>query len=346
MTTVDAPTLHQWKRLYQLAGELASLAPWNWMEETDLFAVEDPEEKYLGFVSVMGQIGQHFALAVYLGSRGLYAFWEMQYAGPSWEPEHLLEVPQIQVSFESREDLEEEDRQIMNQLGLQYQGAHGWPLFRSFRPGYLPWFLESEEAQYLTIVLEQTLEVTPRFREDPGLLASRGDTTYLVRTPRSGKKSPEWEDRRSVIVPPEPISIEYSLDMQEVETLRTLPRDPEPLEVDFFMTPSVIQEENTRPLLPYLFLLVNSGSESVIGAELFTASPTLEDMWQMLPGNFVRQLLEQGVCPGQVRLRSDLMMDLLGPLAAQLDIELVTSDMLPALDNVKAFLLQNFRAGE
>lgn len=345
MTSIDAPTLVQWKRLYSLADDLQSLAPWDWMEETDIFAVEDPEEQYLGFVSVMGRIRQHFALAVYLGSRGLYAFWEMQYAGASWEPEHLLEVPQIQVSFESRDDLEEEDRQIIHQLERQYCGAHGWPLFRSYRPGYLPWFLDTEEARYLTVVLEQALDVTARFREDPELLASRGDTTYLVRTPHAGQQSPEWEDQRSVIVPPEPYSIEYSVDMKEVETLRTLPRDQEPLEVDLFMTPSVIQEENTRPLLPYLLLLVDSGSESVVGAELFTASPTLEDMWQKLPGNFVRQLLEQGFCPVQVRIRSDLMLDLLGPLAEQLDIELVTSEMLPALDNVKAFLLENFRSG-
>ncbi|MEJ2049527.1 MAG: hypothetical protein P8Y60_06755, partial [Calditrichota bacterium] len=325
------------------AGEIQSLAPWEWMEEQNIFGVDDPEGNYLGFVSIMGQIGQHFAIAVYLGPQGLYDFWEIQYADPTNTPDRILEVPQLQLSFESREQLAKEDLQIIRQLGYKYRGAHHWPLFRSYRPGYFPWYLESDEARFLEIALQQSLDIAVRFREDPSLLEPRGDTTYLVRTPQPDTPEIQWEDRRSVIVPPEPTTIEYSIDMGEVETVNTLPRSRHPLEIDFFLTPSIIQEEGTRPLLPYLFLLVDSGSETVVGAELFTANPTLKDMYRLLPGNFIRQMLNQGYCPNQVQVRSALLVDLLEPLTEQLDIEVVVMDRLPSLDKVKSFLINKFR---
>ncbi len=40
------------------------LAPWQWMTEVDLFGIEHPVTGELGFVSVMGQLGEHLAIAV------------------------------------------------------------------------------------------------------------------------------------------------------------------------------------------------------------------------------------------------------------------------------------------
>ena len=70
----DTPTLEQWQRLYAAAAEVKALAPWQWMHEGDLFAVEDPASGRIGFVSIMGAVGEHFAVAVYLGGEGLRGF--------------------------------------------------------------------------------------------------------------------------------------------------------------------------------------------------------------------------------------------------------------------------------
>ena len=51
------PTLDNWRRLYDLAGEIKRLAPWRWMGEDDLFAVQDPDTGKTGFVSIMGRGG-------------------------------------------------------------------------------------------------------------------------------------------------------------------------------------------------------------------------------------------------------------------------------------------------
>src|SRR6266436_6262366 len=60
--------------LFNLAIRVEELAPWRWMEETDLIGIENPETGEIGFISVMGSVGEHEAVALYLGAEGLYEF--------------------------------------------------------------------------------------------------------------------------------------------------------------------------------------------------------------------------------------------------------------------------------
>ena len=57
------------------------------------------------------------------------------------------------ASFEDRKLLQKEDFQLINKIGLKFSGPNSWPLFRSYRPGYHPWYLTNEEARYLTLCL-------------------------------------------------------------------------------------------------------------------------------------------------------------------------------------------------
>jgi hypothetical protein len=59
-TVEHLPTNEQWRRLYEAAVGVKELAPWEWMTETDVFGVQDPETQEIGFVSVMGALGEHF----------------------------------------------------------------------------------------------------------------------------------------------------------------------------------------------------------------------------------------------------------------------------------------------
>jgi hypothetical protein len=137
-TKEKSPTTAEWKRLYELAAELKQLAPWEWMDETMIFGVENPDSGEIGFVSPMGMLGEHLSLGVYLGAEGLYGFWGFQEAGLEAEPFALFEIPQLQVSFENREGLEKQDRDVMKKLDLKFRGRQSYPIFRSIRPGFLP----------------------------------------------------------------------------------------------------------------------------------------------------------------------------------------------------------------
>ena len=141
-----------WRDLYEVAVRVRALAPWTWMEETDVFGVELPGRGGLPFVSVMGAMGEHYAVVVYPGVAALTALWELHHDKDA-EPERVLEIPQVQLSFENRDHLEAEDRRIVKQLGLSFRGKNAWPVFRSYRPGFVPWFLDADEVATLRVAL-------------------------------------------------------------------------------------------------------------------------------------------------------------------------------------------------
>lgn len=70
-----SPTPESWRRLYDLAGQVKQLSPWEWMTEEDLFGVADPDSDTVMFVSVMSMLGEHTSVSAYLGEAALYDFW-------------------------------------------------------------------------------------------------------------------------------------------------------------------------------------------------------------------------------------------------------------------------------
>lgn len=339
----NVPTLDEWRRLYEAAIRVKEIAPWQWMTEADIFGVQDAETDKLGFVSVMGALGEHYSVAVYLGPEGLYGFWECEDAGPLDPPEHLFEIPHLQASFEDRNTLHNKDRQMIKELGLKFRGRNAWPMFRSYRPGFFPWFLEAWEARFLVAVLEQTLDVTPRFRENRSLLEPAGSEGYLVRVPCREDDALSWVDRIVDVPPPEPQSIPIVMDVEVLERLKQVPPGTGKIEIDFFMFPSPVREERgARPFFPYMLLTVEAQHGLVLGSEMLTPDPSLEAMWGQIPLYVVRQLARVGMVPGVVSVRSELLFQLLQPVAQELRFRLRQSDTLRSLDSAKGFLLQRF----
>jgi len=341
--TENSPTPEEWRRLYEAAVRVKELAPWQWMWEDEIFGVQHPETGELGFVSVMGRGGEHYAVALYLGPKGLYDFWDLQAtAGEEADPEQLLETPQLQASFEDRKELRKQDHEVIKQLGLKFRGAHAWPLFRSFRPGFFPWFMTAEEARFLTYALEQVPDVALRLRDDPSLLPSPEKEEYLLRTPRQTEGATVWEDQVRRVPPPEPVTIQVAMDLKALADLRSRPRSNHVLELDFFMVPTPFQEKGARPAFPYMLLLGEAQSGLILGTELLQPDPSLEAMWGLIPVKVVHQLSPLGVVPREVRVRSELLFHLLQELAADLGFELKQTDTLRGLDQAKEFLLQRF----
>ena len=239
----NSPTFEEWRKLYEAAIRLKEIAPWQWMNETDIFGVQNPETGELGFVSVMGMMGEHYAIAIYLGSYGLYGFWNLQDMSFADSPELLLEIPQLQVSFENRNELHNRDLETIKMLGHKFRGQHAWPMFRSYRPGFMPWFIEAKEPSIMKYALEQTLDVALRFRENRKLLQIPEDGNYLVRVPLKENGSLNWLDRIMHVEPPQPSTMSIPMDFRALEALKKLPPCKFTLEIDFFMANIPINEK-------------------------------------------------------------------------------------------------------
>src|SRR5829696_5721591 len=308
------PGIREWRRLYESAVRIKEMSPWEWMTETDVFGVRSPETGELGFVSVMGLLGEHYAVSLYLGSEGIHGFLDLQEMGPFADPGDLIQVPQIQASFEDRVELDKRDREVIKELGLKFRGRNAWPMFRSYRPSLFPWFLEAGEVRFLSCALEQLEDVAPRFRED----ASMG-------------------------VPPlDAPPIEIEMEVPKIEALGRLPRGEVRLEVDFFMFPAPVQDEGDRPYFPHMLLVVDAGSGMVLGSDLLAPHPSPEAMWGRVPETLADQLFAVELAPEKISVDSALLFDLLEPLASEAGFDLKLSPSLPGLEPARENLLRTF----
>lgn len=337
-TMKNAPSLEEWQRLYGLMAQIKELAPWEWMEESDIFGVQIPETEELGFVSVMGALGEHFAVAVYQGAKGLGGFWNMQLQGPKLTPEFVLQIPQLQASFEDREMITKEERDIMKALGLKYRGTNAWPQFRSYRPGCFPWHIEKNEASVLNNALEQLLQVAPRFKEDPDLFEpTEIEHDYLVRVQNAGK----WEDRVKHIAFREERTLELQMNEEALEHLRKLMPGKLTLEIDLHMMDEPLQEKpKERPYFPFMLMLADHDSGMILGFDLLTPLPSLEDMWSEVPALVVEKLAE-GFPPKEIQVKDDMLYLLLQPVAGELGIRIRKQSRLKMIDHARQEL-QNF----
>ncbi len=326
------PTLADWKRLYELAAEIKKLAPWHWMQEDDLFAVQNPDTGENGFVSVMGSGGEHFAIGVYLGTEALMGFWMMQQM-PAFDIEMFLAFRQLQLSFEDREVVEEEDRAVMKELGLKFRGRNAWPIFRSFQPGYLPWLINPAEARFLIYALEQTLQVAPRVSENPNILEMADNETYFGRVARIEAGQPVWNDEAIVVRAPERSSIELPMNEALLEAVAAKPiRRGFTLELDTIGLEMIVNDDEGRPFMPTMLLGVDAKSGMVLLHEFLNPAGGPWEMLGSIPAKLVEQMAAWKSLPATIHVREEPLADLVGLLSEALGWKVRLKDELKMLD--------------
>jgi hypothetical protein len=336
------------KQLYELAIRVKQLAPWQWMEETDVFGVANPATNEFGFVSIMGSVGEYEAVAVYPGAEGLYDFIDFQ-ADESATPQRLIEMHHLQVEFSDREYLEKEDRDLIKQLSLKFKGRNAWPVFRSYRPGYVPCLVTRDEALMLTHALSQVLDVAPRVRDDPEPIhpVSRVEPGgYWVRAAHQEGEKLIWQDQMWSIPRPKRESLSVIIDTDSLELLKHTPRSDMDLDVDLLLTPGRVANPGQRPLILYVLMIAESNSGLVLGAEPMTAEKSLSEMHEGIPNALLKALLQNQVLPERLLVRSEFLRSLLRNLTQSLNIELRHADELPSIEEAAAFMTESMFSGK
>jgi hypothetical protein len=254
-----------------------------------------------------------------------------------------MDMTHLQAMFMDRADQWKEDRALLKQLGLSYRGRDAWPIFRSYRPAHMLWFLEVDEARFLTYALEQVLDVAPRFKQQRDLLRPGANQTYLVRVARQGEGGLIWDDQRLKVPPPDEETIKLAMDVPLLKKVKQMPRSSTHIEIDLFQFPGPIREKKSeRGRYAYIPLMVDARTGIVYHFELLEVTTSLEDMWGQVPLTVVRELARLGLLPDTITVRWGLLVNLLAPLAAELGFKLRQSDKMPMLDGAKASLMERF----
>ena len=329
------PALKYWKKLYEASMDFKKTSCWEWMNDRDIFGVQDPVSGEIGYCVVLGSMGEVFALAVYRGTEGLLGITKIHAEMSEQEIEESMQMQNCLIaSFEDRKDLQDKDREIIKKLDLKFRGRKQWPLYRSLIPGYVPWFLNKEEIVFLTVALQQASDVVLRLKKNPDLLTSPNAELYFVRLAEKKGKKTTWSD--GFIKPESNIAREIPAYMVDELRLRRIKKAPFLrgliLEIDFFYAPYPVQEQKgQRPYFPYLCLLVDQKSGVVLKHSLAKH----EELTEVFCENFLSMLEDSNMIPSSILVKRELAWEMLAPLTNLLDIEIKMVERLKMMDEVR-----------
>ena len=336
--TRNEPTSREWIDLYETARMFKELAPWQWMEDSDVFGVENPESYEIGYCCVMGTLGEVLGLLVYLGSEGLALYEGLQSGKITADNGDLFARQKcLAITFDDREMLDHKDFEIIKSLGLKFRGRQSWPCFRSHLPGFMPWYLNAVEARFLGLALRQTMEIAERFRDDPGILTPPEQGAYLVAfvTEEGGK--PVWREKWRKTAPYEEKRGQAPIDELRLARIKANSKMFENAwEVDFFYAPVVIRE-GERPFYPYVALYTVHNDHHALNFCL-TPYAGFEEKFRE---NLLAFLENVKILPKTIMVKKDVVYDFFKLVSESLGISLNKVRRLAANEHAKNALFQN-----
>ena len=334
------PTNNEWKALFSAAQRFKQHECWNHMWDSDIFGVKNPETGEIGYCCVMGQNGEHYGLGVYKGSLGLDGLLKVlndEVHATSLNALHVQHC--LMASFEDRKFIDKKDNALMKKLGLSFRGRHAWPLFRDYTPGFHPWYISSEDARFLTIALDQSIQIAEQMKEDPDLVYPEYDEfKYLVRVPEKKKDAIAWKDDW---LTPEPVEDKFLiLNLQEnVDLLNHLEelkhantRKNDIWEVGISYSPQPVQEKmDERPFYPKMMILADHNNGLIL-----TFAIGQKDHYQ---NSFVHEFLSfldrVKILPKKMMASDKEFLKLFQPMTDKLGIDLVETNNLNVIEDMQ-----------
>ncbi|HEC99226.1 MAG TPA: hypothetical protein ENN18_02430 [Proteobacteria bacterium] len=276
-------------------------------------------------------------MAVYLGSEGLDGYLKVQSGEIAVDDPDAMHIQKcLMASFEDRDYLEKEELQTIKKLGLKFRGRHAWPQFRSYLPGYVPWYLEKDQAILLTIALHQAMDVAQRLKEDRNLLSPPKDGLLLVRVP-SVKGG--WRDVWVIPSSPEkkelPVAPVDELCIQRIK--KNITKGKGIWEVDFFYFPAPIREGN-RPFFPRTLVIMDHAKGIVLHNWLAPDEEFFSKFQESL-----LDFVEKGkILPKQILINKYDTLRMLEPITSRLNIDVKMVEMLKAVERLREEMYGHF----
>ena len=300
------PTPAQEQALLDAAARLWTRKPWKTLVEDEIFVVVAPADGQLLFVSVLGRGGEQAGVVVYRGADAYFGLLDFtaraaqlpalpeisdempdaaelmeqlmgQLSQLHFDPMELLQLSQLQLMFEPRQELSELDQAWLKQHKYQASGR-GYPTFRSIVPGFLPWWIDAEEAAILIVALEQLERLLEREEFSPALFQARETggnkpaRELFARVPKTEANGEiTWSDARLKVSAGELLRIEIAPDQATMERIAALAIGADIVEMELVSMPTPIGGQDDRPCFPSL--LLTGENQMVSGMETIPCGP-------------------------------------------------------------------------
>jgi len=335
------PTFTDMEKLYWLALAFFEMKPWELLDESLLVVTPNADTGELRYCSVMGAVGQVFAMHVYLGDDGLRQFRKLE-NGEITNPLELFAAARyLSVEAVPKGELETQDRALLKALGHRNGKGEGSPIFRSVRPGYFPWFVNAEEANTLAECMEAVITICKAILAEklPDLWDEEGAYPCLTRA--EGQESGYVVQRVRPAPPllsPQPIQLgeEFLVPLRNQDlALRGI------MELDYLFTGTPTGKKNERKACACLALAVDAATGFLYAPEIILANvPPGEALARV----FLKAVTSTRTMPEEVKVRKEFETTLT-PVMESFGVKLTVASRLPALNAAKTALREFLELG-
>jgi hypothetical protein len=331
------PSFPAMERLYRLSSDLYGLTPWRILDEDNLIVVRDSATGELCYCSVMGALGEVLSMHAYLGTEGLRQFRKMEAEENADPGEFFASTPCVYVEFLRRTELLRQDREVLAALGHPQGRGLVSPIFRTMRPGFLPWFVTQEEARTLAECIRAVIVVCTAVTSQESMRFWELADTYPLVTRAEGVEPRYHVEMFHSILPPEPPVTPARL--AEGTQLAVRAEDyavQGVMELDITYSGAAIGKKGERNACASIAIAVDAESGMVLGAEVTVASVAPGDT---LATVFIKAIQASRTLPKEVRVRSQRLRDCLAPLLNSFGVTVRVASRLPASDEARSHLL-------
>jgi len=248
------------------------------------------------------------------------------------DEKYFLKQRSFLLSCSNRDELSDEDYQILIENGRTYRGKQQWPQFRSFKPGFYPWFLDGEEIRLFTLVIEQVIHVSRIAKNDSNVI-KKLEGWELVR--EYDEKSDEWTNAQYVeqeslkAVNDDVPLLVNELELQELR--KSLKKSTITFEFDCDYILSPIQDHpNERPYYPSLLLSV----ERINGLIVFNDMLKITNKNEELQKFFLEFIRRIGSIPELIWVKEEIA-HCIKPVTKKLNINVNVVQSLPFLEEAR-----------
>lgn len=330
----EPPSLAVMKGLYELASELVGFRPWQILGEEELIVTRDSKCGELWFCSVMGAMGEVYAMQAYRGEEGLRLIRSIATEETTDPGEILASMHCLSVEFVPRKELKRQDREVLAALGHPQSRGQFSPIFRVIRPGFHPWFVNAEEARTLAECIRSVVIVCAAIVNQKDMNFWDQNGVYPIVT-RADAAEPRYKIER--IRPALPFLAQVQLSDDLLNPLRCQDYVVQGvMELEYIYTNSAVGKANERAACLAVALAVDAETGVVYAPEaLDTRIPPAEALARV----FLKAVQNNRAFPREVRLRQKKHATSLAPLMASLDVRLRVVNRLPAAEEARSYLL-------
>ncbi|GGE36340.1 hypothetical protein GCM10011391_13940 [Pullulanibacillus camelliae] len=332
-----------WEELFNAINTYKKIKPWEVLADDQILVIQLPDILGTAYCSVLGAAGEDFGLGIYLGNSGLRLLQQLLH-GTDINRDLITTYHGLHLSFVDREELADDDYQLIKGLGFRYHGRNQWPMLRSFKPGYVPWLLDQEDIKPLTLILKQVIEAVNQVKakalEIPVASAEKWYTRSSVKVGKRLKwendfMSPEMTEQKNTSAQQAPLVIS-ELELRQAK--KTLSHFNIPVEFSAKFLPVPTQDQTyERPYFPRMLLAIEQKQGMILYNDLIKPDALEAELQKA----FLTMINRLEQIPREVIVESEEVEHIMRPVCQALSIKIQRGEELTMTEHVLDEMLED-----